>query len=404
MEHRILLPLPEPISFSDRGSFAERTLLVRLPDLALRVLDENQLPESNCTTIRQLASEMPDGILLPIDETGAPDSALWANYLKTFAQKSWRDLPFIIGEHYFYRRVIMATGYYQPGVTCGVDPYLQQKQMGLNTSREAVQRLAERRSTWLGASDVKTVLREVLLMNLWSNRADLSLWPAGDESTPSVGDLHQAEEFLLANELEQVVAWLTEPGLQGERVDIMVDNAGYELVCDLALADLLLNRKLASEVRLHLKAHPTFVSDAMGKDVKATAALLAKQACGPVNLFGTQLLNWLETGRITLRESFAWNSPLAGWDLPEAILDELGEAKIVISKGDANYRRLLGDRHWLETTPFEKITRYFPTHLAAFRTAKCELMVGLCPGQAAELDQREPDWRFNGRWGMIQTN
>jgi hypothetical protein len=38
----------------------------------------------------------------------------------------------------------------------------------------------------------------------------------------------------------------------------------------------------------------------------------------------------------------------------------------------------------------------------ALRVCKAELAVGLEPGQAEEMARRDPDWLFNGRWGMIQ--
>jgi hypothetical protein len=49
---------------------------------------------------------------------------------------------------------------------------------------------------------------------------------------------------------------------------LVVDNAGFELVCDLALADAIVcgtraGSDSSATVTLHVKAHPTFVSDAM---------------------------------------------------------------------------------------------------------------------------------------------
>jgi hypothetical protein len=75
----------------------------------------------------------------------------------------------------------------------------------------------------------------------------------------------------------------------------------------------------------------------------------------------------------------------------------------VISKGDANYRRFLGDAHWPPTTPFEAIVEYFPAPLVALRALKSEVIAGLAPGQAEQLQQEDPDWMVDGLRGIVQT-
>jgi hypothetical protein len=74
----------------------------------------------------------------------------------------------------------------------------------------------------------------------------------------------------------------------------------------------------------------------------------------------------------------------------------------VISKGDANYRRLVGDCHWDPTTPFQIAAGYFPTTLVALRTLKAELIVGLRQGEAERFQAQDPAWRVNGKRGVIQ--
>jgi hypothetical protein len=72
----------------------------------------------------------------------------------------------------------------------------------------------------------------------------------------------------------------------------------------------------------------------------------------------------------------------------------------VIVKGDANYRRTVGDAVWPEITPFADVTAYFPAPLLALRTLKSDPIVGLAPGVASSLDAAEPAWRVNGRRGV----
>ena len=44
--------------------------------------------------------------------------------------------------------------------------------------------------------------------------------------------------------------------------------------------------------------------------------------------------------------------------------------------GDANFRRLIGDRHWPWSTRPEDVLSYFPAPLLALRTCKSEVLIG----------------------------
>jgi Damage-control phosphatase ARMT1-like domain len=50
-----------------------------------------------------------------------------------------------------------------------------------------------------------------------------------------------------------------------------------------------------------------------------------------------------------------------------------GSSAMVFVKGDANYRRLLGDRTWALDTPFSDVVSYFPVPVCALRTLKAEV-------------------------------
>jgi len=81
---------------------------------------------------------------------------------------------------------------------------------------------------------------------------------------------------------------------------------------------------------------------------------------------------------------------------------ELSKSALIISKGDANYRRWLGDRHWPHTTPTEDILVYRPAPVLALRVIKSNLIAGLRPGQSEAMDQKDPAWLHDGNWGVIQ--
>jgi hypothetical protein len=155
-------------------------------------------------------------------------------------------------------------------------------------------------------------------------------------------------------------------------------------------------------VRLHVKPHPTYVSDAMLKDVLATLDFFKADSNTEVRELGFRLADFWAQDRLQIRDNFFWTSPLPGWELPRSLKIELSRSSLVISKGDANYRRLLGDLNWPKTTKFSDILAYFPAPIVALRTLKAEIACGMQPGQTGEVAAKDPSWMTNGRWGMIQ--
>jgi hypothetical protein len=112
----------------------------------------------------------------------------------------------------------------------------------------------------------------------------------------------------------------------------------------------------------------------------------------------------LGDGRLALRSHPYWNGPESLWDMPDALARELTGARLVVLKGDANYRRALGDAVWPEGTSFATVTSSFPAPLLALRTLKSDPVVGLVPGRARELDQIDGTWRVNGKRGLASFN
>jgi uncharacterized protein with ATP-grasp and redox domains len=330
---------------------------------------------------------------------------------------NWLEPRWFFTEHYFYRRILEALGYFHAPTTGSPartasrsDPFALQKRRGLDVAQAAIRDLVARLTSWTQHPDAdRDTLFRLLHLDLWGNQADLSMWPAEGDSKPDHGDTARAGDFLLVDDTPQVADFLLSGHCPGEQraedgccVDFLVDNAGFELVCDLALADYLLTTGLAETVRLHVKAHPTYVSDATAKDVAETLAYLQAMDAPEVQAWGRRLAGIREQDRLQVAENFFWNSPLPGWEMPLPLGETLSAAKLVISKGDAHYRRLLGDLDWPYTTPFSEIVAYFPAPLVALRTLKAELACGLAPGQAERIAAQDPDWLVDGRWGVVQ--
>ncbi len=409
-------PLPPPLTGAEEGSFAYLTVIERLPQIARRSVAENNFPIAIVENLERLAGEIPEQPVRAIADAGAPDLAAWATYVQPYLGKNWLDVPWYFAEAYFYRRILEATQYFQPGKWQGVDPYSVQKRLGLEMAKSSVQALSARVSDLQAKWDKKD-LEHLLYFALWGNRVDLSLWPADESDSPdgdsyspfghgcanasrSRTDVEQEITRILANDAPAVAErWASSRGL---KIDFIIDNAGFELFCDLCLADFLLSSQIASLVRFHLKAHPTFVSDAMIADVRNTVEVLAADEQAPARAIASRLRESLHVNRLQVREDFFWTSPLAFWEMPQSLRLLLAEANWVVVKGDANYRRLLGDRHWEFTTPFAEIAGYFPAPLVALRTLKSEVASGLHSFEIEELSRKDSDWLTDGQWGLIQ--
>ena len=76
----------------------------------------------------------------------------------------------------------------------------------------------------------------------------------------------------------------------------------------------------------------------------------------------------------------------------------------MIIKGDANYRRLIGERKWSISTPFHRALDYFlGVNVLALRTLKWPLAVGIDRKGVEKAERLVGDaWGTNGRCGTIQ--
>lgn len=398
------LPLPPPLVGSEVGSFTEYTVTQRLPAIARRVIAENKFPSQVNQSLDRLAAELPTGYLQPlINDTGV-DFLAWDKYLAPYKNQRWIDVPWFFAETYFYRLILEITNYFRPGELPGIDPFELQKSQGLEATIDSIISLCIQADKWLdeskraGKPNQASVIA-LLYFALWGNRVDLSLWSAfGDDR--SQFDIHSQLTHILVDDVFLVSDLLSK--LQGGRIDFIIDNAGFELISDLCLVDFLLGSGIANQVYLHLKPHPTFVSDAMIKDVHYTADFLAGGSHPQVKSFTQRLQANMTSGRLVLTEDFFWTSPLPFWEIPPSLKGELAESSLIVVKGDANYRRLLGDRHWDITTNIADIVSYLPAPMVALRTLKSEVAAGLKSSVVEEVAKSDASWLTNGQWGVIQ--
>jgi len=377
---------------------------VRMPGIARRLLADNDFLPEIASRVEALVAELPASPVRLIQDEGAPDAGDWQHYTAPHLDQTWLEVPWFFAEHYFYRRILEATGYFRPGQGQGVDPFAAEKARGLLACQAATQALAVRMDGQPGDPGHNQPALSRLLLNaaLWGNQGDLSMWPVDKNDRPDHQDTSQQDAHLVVDETPAILTYLLKSSSLQEQVDLILDNAGFELVCDLALAEFLLSSGTAKTVQLHLKAHPTFVSDATIEDVHRTLAGLGAGPHPSVQRLAERLHNHLESGRLRLLDAFFWNSPLDFWEMPSGVRQVLAGSDLVISKGDANYRRLLGDRHWSLSTSLADTLRYFPAPLALVRVLKSETVIGLQPGQPGWLSRQDPAWMTDGKWGLVQ--
>ena len=289
--------------------------------------------------------------------------------------------------------ILEATGYFNkaPGQT--IDPYRRQKELGW---LQATSTLAHALPQGLPA--IKDRLWKLIHMSLWGNQADLSIWPVqGERGGNSKGE--GGESHLLVDNSE--IALKQIEGINGGYVDFIVDNIGTELSFDLLLVDAMLGQNPAINIRLHVKPYPCFVSDTIASDI--TEAISRLQNNTPVweCSVAQRLEQALRTGQLLVVTHFYWASPFPAWDMPKDLRAILGESNLIISKGDVNYRRWLGDARWSSDAPLATIINP-ATSLLLLRVLKSDVIAGLKFRQEKDMFIRDPNWQFNGQWGVIQ--
>ncbi|GAA2093699.1 damage-control phosphatase ARMT1 family protein [Streptomyces albiaxialis] len=377
------------ITSSDPDGFPYGVWHERHPALFERLKGAFPFSSAQRAALDALLEETRHGSMEPLPDD-APGAALWNGaWDRGHYGKRWTDAPFLWAESYFYRRLRGAVGYHAPeGAWRGIDPFGPFKDAEL--AGDAVdEQLASLDELDRALVDEKT--DALLLAALWGNRADLGFLLTAEEEG--------GDRPLVADEREALRALLRDGG---GRVSLVADNAGRELIPDLLLAAHLLGAGRAAEVRLHIKPHPYYVSDATTADVLAALRRTAA-APGAAGRAGHLLWRALEDGRLTLDAHPFFCAPLGYAEMPDDLRADFASSALTLMKGDLNYRRLVGDRHWPATVPFAEVTAHFPGPVAALRTLKSDVATGLTASTVAALDAADPEWRTNGAHALIQV-
>jgi hypothetical protein len=364
---------PPVILSSDPRSFPHSVLRDRHPAIVERVLAANPYAPD---VQRRLEMLLRETAVAPLPDD-AHDAADWDRWGAGHWGRSWFDVPFLFAENFFYRRLLEAVGYYAPGAWRGIDPFGPQKAADLPAEKElaeldALQELPEEEQA-----------TGLVRAALWGNRADLGFGLVAAHA--------ERVDEPLVDDSERL--WARASG--GGTVIVVADNAGRELLPDLMLIDFLLRTGRASRVELHVKPAPYFVSDALTADVLAE---LRRFPAG--SAIGRRLDGALRKATLQLYTESFYCAPLTFHDAPDGLAARFAAAELTILKGDLNYRRLVDDRMWAATTPFEEVSAYFPGPVAALRTVKSDVVAGLAAGAERDLPA---SWRTSGAFALVQV-
>ncbi|XP_068609953.1 damage-control phosphatase ARMT1 [Brachionichthys hirsutus] len=425
-----------PVSLSARvvGSFAYLTVRDRMPTILTKVIDTIhrnrgsfleqhgeegiEAEKKTIALLSKLRNEMQtDKPVLAVTD-GLPDAGTWNRYLQVQQRLqgdrepvSWFRSPWLYVECYMYRRIQEAL-WLSPPIS-DYDVFSEGKTLNYLQSQQAVMTLCSYsesiRENMAGLShkQLSEYFTSLLQVSLWGNKCDLSVSSGRDNSqkTSPVDSLSGLQPFILVDDSKLVWTALT-AGQPAGRVDIVLDNAGFELVTDLVLADFLICSGLVREVRFHGKSFPWFVSDVTAGDFRWTIGQATAADHEHTSQSGLRWQSYVRTGAWSYRDHPFWTQPHAFCDMEADAPDlytQLQAADLVLFKGDLNYRKLTGDRDWDHAASFAAALRGFgPAPLCSLRTLKANVQVGLQPGQGGELTCQDPNWMTTGMYAVIQ--
>jgi uncharacterized protein with ATP-grasp and redox domains len=299
-----------------------------------------------------------------------------------------------------------------------LDPFGAQKRDAFVKSLPAITALGSYIVNLGHTIDAEKVFSELFHVALWGNRCDLSISAGASNHQTHIDPIGQAAALqchILRDDTSLLWNHLKSLNKQKPcRVDFVLDNAGFELFTDLCLADFLTSYGIVSHICFHAKRLPWFVSDVTPLDWSWTLDELANTvnddsstaAC--LRELGNRLKARLadETWDFTVH-SF-WTLPCDFTQMQSVAPDlysNLSASDLILFKGDLNYRKLVGDLCWSPMDSFERALRGFsPAPLCCLRTLKCDVVVGLNPGQAEAMAVQRTDWMLSGDYAVIQLN
>ncbi|KAJ5443806.1 uncharacterized protein N7458_007678 [Penicillium daleae] len=424
---------------SDQGSMAQQTAVNRWPKIVEGTVDDvdetaassDKDKRAEWATMRIALQEIMHEIernepLKPLREDGAPGIGDFNKQLNAIGNCSWLDCLWLFAECYLYRRI--QTVFNTSKKWQGYDVFKRQKDSTFVKSRVAVEELASRYMQVVAESDLashgseearRLLFIEMTEIALWGNATDLSL--LSHLSMEDMQDLQgqdaiqKSQKNIVDNDTDAVWTYLQcTPSPVDRHVDMVLDNAGFELFTDLIYAAYLLDCQIATSMQLHIKQFPWFVSDVVPTDVDSLFEHLESAKCFPdreyLDRLVPRLRKFFESGAISITSDPFWTTPYSFHEMPiraPALFDHLQSSYLVIFKGDLNYRKLTKDGLWPYTTSFREALGPLGKSrmkILALRTNKSDTCVGVeSQGKVDALNAEALSgaWVRNGRYAVI---
>ncbi|KAJ2747919.1 Hairy/enhancer-of-split with YRPW motif protein 2 [Coemansia sp. BCRC 34301] len=431
----------------DGSNFTYESLHSRVPHILTDIINDFYASVQSATdpaaiaegkaltgSLSKLKHEMvTDKHLTPLEDDGVGDIEVWNRWLGLyFPAATWYSTPFLTWETYLYRRI--ATIFKRSEHWNQHDFFARKKDATFKASMVAVAKMCSRVDTLTrdckadsgNQTKMHLAFVEMLQASLWGNQTDLSMFP--DLKTEALEEMQarissgENNSKIVANDTDRI--WRIVSQLHGGRVDIVLDNSGFELLQDVLLAHWLVSLGYAAKIVFHAKRIPWYVSDVTSEDFHwlirtaqtpslfGTKGMSAADEAALVSL-GSQWSGFLADGTWELKDELFWTGPYGFRYLPSEGKDvwdnELTKADVVLFKGDLNYRKLVYDLEWPISTPFVDTLGDIATNpeapaIVALRTSKCDTIAGVDPAKASELFALQKNWMYSGQYGVIQLS
>ncbi|KAI1059008.1 hypothetical protein LB507_004098 [Fusarium sp. FIESC RH6] len=366
---------------SDEGSMAMKTSQSFWPKVVQDMIDD---VSSTCKGLSpspaldelksiqdklgSLQSEIINDVeLLPLDDDGSSDIWIYNQQLIHLGKVTWLNCPWLYGECYMYRRVQLmfsiSTSWKE------YDIFKRQKQSFLVKSQSSIEHLAIKYIPILASPNkllkslddntATTVFLDMVNLTLWGNATDSSL--IADLNSTEIQVLHKQpaidmmREIIVDNDALEVWEYLRNARETKTRrhIDMVLDNAGFELFTDLVFAAYLIESDLATDITLHAKPFPGFATNATAKDLDFVLDYLQSNG---VSFLASLIKRYLDNGVIRIESDPFWTTASSFHEIKDQapeLFQRFQDSHLTIWKGDLNYRKLIKDGLWPHTTPFK---------------------------------------------------
>lgn len=413
-------------STADPNSFAYVACTKRWPDIIRDAADDIEQggerrgdaeAKKIAGRIRDLAHDLETDAPIEPFEHGLSGVTEYNDELGRLGCVSWLNCKWLFAECYIYRYI--ACLFAESTHWKGYDVFENAKRGAFTSSSKAVDELATRfmelreelHSKEGNEQQKKLLFVEILEICLWGNATDLSLLGTLDMAQLANRQGRQAikesQKNIIDNDIDAL--WKDVATFNHKRVDIILDNAGFELFADLLFASFLIESGMASTVVLHPKDFGWFVSDVTMNDIKGLLGQMKDMNVDKITKLAEYWEGLFASRQFETFEHSFWTTAHPYCRMPYAapdLLKELQKSDLVVFKGDLNYRKLTGDVHWPSTTPFQAAICPLSQQglrVLTLRTNKADVCVGLEPGMEERLNKEAggPAWRRSGKYAVI---